>query len=61
MSFEYLYNLFDNMVKLGSILWKWLNSSLNIGGAAIPIYAILLASGLTVGLGVRLIRSFMGN
>lgn len=61
MNFEYLYNLFNNMVTLGNTLWKWLNSTINIGGVYIPLYTIILASGLTVGLGVRLIRSFVGN
>lgn len=61
MNFEYLYNLFNNMVTLGNTLWKWINSTINIGGVYIPLYTIIIASGLTIGLGVRLIRSFMGN
>lgn len=62
LNFEYLYNIFNNMLLLGSNLWAWLNKSIMITEKeSIPIWTIVVASGLTIGLGVRLIRSFIGN
>lgn len=62
MNFNYLYNLFQNMLDLGEMLFKWLNTDITISEELkIPVYLIILASGLTIGLSVRLIRAFLGN
>ena len=61
-NFEYLYNIFNNMLDLGQTLWGWLNTTIQLSdNKSIPLWTIIVASGLTIGLGVRLIRSFVGN
>lgn len=50
------------MLSLGQTLWIWLNKSIQLTDTeSIPLWTIIVASGLTIGLGVRLIRSFLGN
>lgn len=62
MDFNFLYGLFDVFISLGSKLFNWLCGSVYITESLqIPVYTIVLASGLTIGLGARLIRSFLGN
>lgn len=62
LNFEYLYNIFNNMLDLGQTLWTWLNTNIQLtDNKSIPLWTIIVASGLTIGLGVRLIRSFIGN
>lgn len=62
INFNYLYNIFQNFLTLGQTLYKWLNTSIFItDGVSVPVWGIIIASGVTVGLGVKLIRSFLGN
>lgn len=62
INFDYLYNIFQNFLKLGTTLYNWLNTRISLGGDVyVDVWAIVIASGVTVGLGVRLIRAFIGN
>lgn len=62
INFNYLYNIFQNFLTLGSTLYDWLNTSVSLGGdLKVPIWTIIIASGITLGLGVRLIRAFIGD
>lgn len=62
INFNYLYNIFQTFLTLGETLFKWLNTSILItDGVSVPVWGIVIASGVTVGLGVKLIRSFLGN
>lgn len=64
-NFGYLYNLFNDMLEMGSILWNWINSSVNIGTAdfplTVPVWSIILTGSLTVGLGFKIVKAFLGN
>ena len=62
ISFNYLYNIFQTFLTLGQTLYKWLNTNISITeGFSVPVWSIIIASGVTVGLGIKLIRSFLGN
>lgn len=62
INFNYLYNIFQTFLTLGETLYKWLNTNISITeGLSIPVWSIIIASGVTVGLGIKLIRSFLGN
>lgn len=61
INFDYLYNIFQNFLELGTILYNWLNTKVTIGGVKFDVWTLVIASGLTVGLGVRIVRSFLGN
>lgn len=62
INFNYLYNIFQTFLTLGQTLYKWLNTSISItDGVSVPVWGIVVASGVTVGLGIKLVRSFLGN
>lgn len=62
INFNYLYNIFQTFLTLGQTLYGWLNTSISItDGVSVPVWGIVVASGVTVGLGIKLIRSFLGN
>ena len=61
LTFEWLYNTFNNMLRLGGLLWGFFTMPLfKVGGIDVPLWGLLLSGGLTAGLVIRLVRNIGG-